>query len=156
MILALHRLRRDEEGQTLVLAAIFGLILCLCVMSTVNIGRAVYDKMQVQSAADSAAYSQAAIRARIMNFTAYTNRAMVVHYASIMAMSAYLTWIHFNYALAEPGVKALQFVPYLGPVIKAFKQIVEALISAMDVVVAFLTPLLCWANVLLYGLQESA
>ena len=81
-----HQLRRSEEGQTLVLAAIFGLILMLCVLGTVNLGRAVYDKVQLQAAADSAAYSEAAVEARVMNLTAYTNRAMVVHYASAMAI----------------------------------------------------------------------
>ncbi|MCA1827642.1 MAG: pilus assembly protein TadG-related protein, partial [Myxococcales bacterium] len=49
-----HELRRSEEGQTLVVAAIFGLILMLCVLGTVNLGRAVYDKVQLQAAADSA------------------------------------------------------------------------------------------------------
>ena len=57
-----HQLRRSEEGQTLVLAAIFGLVLMLCVLGTVNLGRAVYDKVQLQAAADSAAYSEAASR----------------------------------------------------------------------------------------------
>jgi len=95
---ALHRLKRDEEGQALVLGAIFGLVLALCVLTTVGLGRAVYDKVQLQTAADAAAYSQAAVEARVLNFTAYTNRAMVVHYASIMAASAYLTWIHFLWA----------------------------------------------------------
>ena len=85
MMAKIHQLRRSEEGQTLVLAAIFGLVLMLCVLSTVNLGRAVYQKVQLQTAADAAAYSQAAVEARVLNFTAYTNRAMVVHYASIMA-----------------------------------------------------------------------
>ena len=76
MIGALHRLRRCEEGQALVLAAIFGLVLMLCVLGTVNLGRTVYQKVQLQAAADAAAYSQAAVEARVMNFTAYTNRAM--------------------------------------------------------------------------------
>ena len=63
MILWLHRLREDEEGQTLVLGAVFGVVLALCVLGTVNLGRAVYEKIQVQSACDSGAYSQAAVEA---------------------------------------------------------------------------------------------
>ena len=101
MILWMHRLRDDEEGQTLVLGAVFGIILALCVLGTVNMGRAVYEKMQVQTACDNGAYSQAAVEARVLNLTAYTNRAMVVHYASIMAASAYLTWIHYTSACAR-------------------------------------------------------
>jgi len=41
MLQKLRDVRRSEEGQTLVLAAIFGLILMLCVLGTVNLGRAV-------------------------------------------------------------------------------------------------------------------
>ena len=156
MMIALQRLRRDEEGQTLVLAAVFGLILCLCVLGTVNIGRAVYDKIQVQTAADNAAYSQAAVGARVMNFTAYTNRAMVVHYASIMAMSAYLTYFHFLYGLVEPAIKVLSFVPYVGPFFKVVKQVLDVLLEVLDIAVAVVTPIIAAANVLLYGLQEGA
>ena len=72
-------------GCFVALAAIFGVLLMMCVLGTINLGRAVYEKVQLQSAADAAAYSQAAVEARVMNYTAYTNRAMVVHYASIMA-----------------------------------------------------------------------
>jgi hypothetical protein len=156
MMLVLQRLRRDEEGQTLVLAAVFGLILCLCVLGTVNVGRAVYDKVQLQTAADNAAYSQAAVAARVMNFTAYTNRAMVVHYASIMAMSAYLTYFHFLYGLVEPAIKLLQFVPYVGPAFKVVKQILEGLLTVLNIAVAIVTPVVAAANVILYGLQEGA
>src|SRR5207237_4734244 len=110
VILLLQRLRRDEEGQALVLGAIFGLVLMLCVLSTVNLGRAVYGKVQLQTAADAAAYSQAAVEARVLNFTAYTNRAMVVHYASIMAAAAYLSWIHFLWAAIDPALSVLRNV----------------------------------------------
>ena len=89
--------RARKKGEALVLAAIFGLVLMLCVLGTVNLGRAVYDKVQLQAAADSAAYSQAAVEARVFNFTAYTNRAMVVHYASLMAATSYLTYLHFEW-----------------------------------------------------------
>src|SRR4030081_1361200 len=116
MISALHRLKADEEGQTLVLAAIFGLVLMLCVLGTVNLGRAVYHKVQLQAAADSAAYSQAALEARVMNLTAYTNRAMVVHYASLMAATSYLTWVHFIWTGLKPTLGILRHAPYIGPI----------------------------------------
>jgi Flp pilus assembly protein TadG len=122
MISSLHRLKADEEGQTLVLAAIFGLVLMLCVLGTVNLGRAVYDKVQLQAAADSAAYSEAAVEARVLNFTAYTNRAMVVHYASIMAATSYLSWLHYLWAGIKPVTQVLQYVPYVGVIFKVIKR----------------------------------
>jgi hypothetical protein len=156
VIAALHRLKQDEEGQALVLGAIFGLILALCVLTTVGLGRAVYDKVQLQTAADAAAYSQAAVEARVLNFTAYTNRAMVVHYASIMAASAYLTWIHFLWAGIQPLLQALLVVPVVGEIAAAIEEVVQFLVVALDIAVAALTPILAAANTVLWGLQEGA
>src|SRR5207302_5558876 len=142
VIQLLQRLRSDEEGQALVLAAIFGLVLMLCVLSTVNLGRAVYEKVQLQTAADTAAYSQAAVEARVLNFTAYTNRAMVVHYASIMAASAFLTWVHFLWAGINPILMVLRNVPYAGPVFAALQQVFRTLVQILDAAVFVMTPLL--------------
>jgi len=156
MIGLLHRLRKEEEGQALVLGAIFGLILAVCVLATVSLGRAVYDKMQLQTAADAAAYSQAAVEARVLNFTAYTNRAMVVHYASIMAASAYLTWVHFLWAAIRPLCEVLEFVPYVGVIAAVIQEVLAVLVAGLDVAVAALTPALAAANTVLWGLQEGA
>jgi hypothetical protein len=153
---AFHGLRRSEEGQALLLAAIFGLVLMLCVLATVNLGRTVYDKVQLQAAADSAAYSQAALEARVMNFTAYTNRAMVVHYAAMMAATSYLTWLHFIWAGLKPLLGVLEGVPYVGAIAAAIDNGLSVLVRAIDAGIAALCPLLSSANLLLHGLQEGA
>jgi Putative Flp pilus-assembly TadE/G-like len=156
VILLLQRLRQDEDGQALVLGAVFGLVLMLCVLSTVNLGRAVHAKIQLQTAADAAAYSQAAVEARVLNFTAYTNRAMVVHYASIMAAAAYLTWVHFLWAAIDPALSILRNVPYAGPVFATLQEVFRGLLVLLDTAVAVMTPLVSAANVVLYTLQEGA
>ena len=156
MISWLHRLRQDEEGQTLVLAAVFGLVLMLCVLGTVNLGRAVYDKVQLQTAADSAAYSEAAVEARVLNFTAYTNRAMVVHYASIMAATSYLTWVHFLWAGIRPALLAGRLIPVVGGVLGFIQQVMQVLVRVLDWAVALLSPIVSAANLVLYAIQEGA
>ena len=156
MLCSLRHLQRSEEGQTLVLAAIFGLVLMLCVLGTVNLGRAVYDKVQLQAAADSAAYSQAAVEARVLNFTAYTNRAMVVHYASLMAATSYLTYVHFEWVFIRALTDAIKNVPYIGPMAQAIQEVLQFLVDLLDVAVSALAPLLTAANIVLYGLQEGA
>ncbi|GAC1599541.1 MAG: hypothetical protein NVS4B10_10780 [Myxococcales bacterium] len=156
MIGLFHRLRKDEEGQALVLAALFGLVLALCVLGTVNLGRAVYDKMQLQTACDDGAYSQAAVEARVLNFTAYTNRAMVVHYASILAMSAFLTWIHFNWAFIKAGLTLARLIPPISGIVDSIDRVATAIVRVLDRAVALATPLLSAANLALYGLQEGA
>src|SRR5438552_11865757 len=157
-----HELKKSEEGQTLVLAALFGLVLMMCVLGTVNLGRAVYDKVQLQAAADSSAYSEAAIEARVMNFTAYTNRAMVVHYASIMAATSYLTWVHFMYGGMKPILTILKFVPYVNVIANFIDNVLKYLVMALDVAVGGfsfipgLSMILSAANVFLYAMQEGA
>ena len=152
----LHALRRSEEGQALVLAAIFGLVLMVCVLGTVNLGRAVYDRVQLQAAADSAAYSEAALEARVMNFTAYANRAMVVHYASLMAATSYLTWLHFVWAGLDPLLQVLEALPYLGAIASATESALAALVRIVDAGIAALCPLLSASNLMLYALEEGA
>ena len=151
-----HQLRRSEEGQTLVLAAIFGLVLMLCVLGTVNLGRAVYDKVQLQAAADSAAYSEAAVEARVMNLTAYTNRAMVVHYASAMAMTSYLTWIHFLWTWVKPILTVLKIIPIVNGLATVVERILQTMITVMDYAIVVLIPALAANNVFLWGVQEGA
>ncbi len=155
MLGKLQELKNNEEGQTLVLAAIFGLVLMVCVLGTVNLGRAVYDKVQLQAAADSAAYSEAAVEARVFNFTAYTNRAMVVHYASVMAATSYLTWMHFNWGVLRPLLTVLKVFPYVGQIATAIDQLLSTLVRILDAVVAVLVPLLSFANLMLWGLEEG-
>ena len=162
MILRLRQLKESEEGQTLVLAALFGLVLMLCVLGTVNLGRAVYDKVQLQAAADSAAYSEAAVEGRVMNFTAYTNRAMVVHYASLMAATSYLSWIHFMYGGMKPLLTVLKLVPYVQVVARIVDQVLKYLVRFMDIAIGGYGPvpglsmLLSAANIFLYAMQEGA
>lgn len=162
MILRLRQLKESEEGQTLVLAALFGLVLMLCVLGTVNLGRAVYDKVQLQAAADSAAYSEAAVEARVMNFTAYTNRAMVVHYASLMAATSYLSWIHFMYGGMKPLLTVLKLVPYVQVVARIVDEVLKYLVRFMDIAIGGYGPipglsmLLSAANIFLYAMQEGA
>lgn len=152
----LQKLKAREEGQALVLAAIFGLVLMLCVLGTVNLGRAVYDKVQLQAAADSAAYSDAALEARVLNLTAYTNRAMVVHYASAMAMTSYLTWIHFQWFAVKPLLAVLKMIPIVNSVAAAVDQILQTVIDVLDHAVAALIPALCANNIFLWSVQEGA
>ncbi len=152
----LHSLRRSEEGQALVLAAVVGLVLMVCVLGTVNLGRTICDKVQLQAAADSAAYSLAALEARVMNFTAYTNRAMVVHYASMMAATSYLTWLHFVWAGLKPLLEILRSAPFVGEIAAAVDTGLAALLRVLDAAIAALCPVLSTANLALYGLQEGA
>jgi len=89
---------RRQEGQALVLAALMMLVLSLAVLSTVNIGHALHNRIRLQDTADAAAYSMAAMEARAFNFYAYANRTQVSHYVSAMMWQSLVSLIYFNEA----------------------------------------------------------
>lgn len=69
----LGRFQRDEGGAVAFLCLIAILILLLVSWTMFDAGLAARDKVRAQTTADSAAYSQAAIKARSMNMIAYAN-----------------------------------------------------------------------------------
>jgi uncharacterized membrane protein len=93
---------KQRRGQSLVLAAVACLGLALGVLATVQMGRAVHQRIHVQNVADSAAYSVAAAQARSYNFWAFSNRAQITHYNAMMGLQAYVSYLYFiPYALAS-------------------------------------------------------
>ncbi|MGZ3457089.1 MAG: TadE/TadG family type IV pilus assembly protein [Archangium sp.] len=84
MTRALRRGFERQEGQALVLACVLMLVLSLALITTVNLGHAVHERIRLQNTADAAAYSTAAMEARAFNFYAFTNRTQVSHYVSAM------------------------------------------------------------------------
>jgi hypothetical protein len=68
-----RRFERDEGGAILILALVAMMILMLLAMTLYDAGGAARDKAEVQASADTAAYSQAAVKARSMNMLAYSN-----------------------------------------------------------------------------------
>ena len=85
---------RRQEGQALVLAALMVLVMSIAVLTTVNIGHTVHERIRLQNTADAASYSMAAMEARAFNFYAYANRTQVSHYVSAMMWQSLLSLIY--------------------------------------------------------------
>ena len=86
-----------EESGAIALAALAALIILLMVGLTIwDAGKSARDKIDVQNAADTAAYSQASVRARTMNMLAFTNTAKRsisgMHSMYVGMFSAYVLW----------------------------------------------------------------
>lgn len=151
MIRKFHEIRRHEEGQALVLAAIAMLILSLCALATVNLSFAVSQKMRLQNAADAGAYSIAAYEARALNFFAYSNRTMVVHYASQMNMMAIISYLIFSIAVWN----ALGEIPYIGIIFKIIAIIIFIIYIAIQIAFAVAMPLVDGINLGLWAAQNG-
>ncbi len=123
--------RRGEQGQALPLG-LFLLFLSASVMYFMfNTGQVVGEKIRVTNAADAAAYSVGVQQARVLNYDAYTNRAIVANEIAIAQMLSLQSWVHyFDTAIDNVGavttysstylvfggdfLKALQFTAALG------------------------------------------
>lgn len=151
MLRRLYELKKHEEGQALVLAAICMLILTLCVLATVNLSYAATQKIRLQNAADSAAYTTAAYQARALNFMAFTNRTMVVQTASQLNMMAILTYLAFC-AIVFTG---LSYIPYVGTIFKFIAEAVKIFVKIWDAILILLIPLIDGLNWGL-GLAQTA
>ena len=95
MTRALRRSLQRQEGQALVMACLLMLILSIALLTTVNIGHNVHERIRLQNTADAAAYSTAAMEARAFNFYAFTNRTQVSHYVSAMLWQSLNSFVFF-------------------------------------------------------------
>ena len=67
----------------------------IAVLTTVNLGHTIHERVRLQNTADAAAYSMAAMEARTFNFYAYANRTQVSHYVSAMMWQSLLSFVYF-------------------------------------------------------------
>ena len=88
MLIRIRNLRRNQDGQAIILAALGALILAIGVLATVNLGHAIHERIKLQNVADATAYSLAALEARSFNFFAFTNRAQVSQYVTAMSLQS--------------------------------------------------------------------
>ncbi|MBJ6764008.1 Tad domain-containing protein [Myxococcaceae bacterium JPH2] len=139
---------RRQEGQALVLAALLVLVMSIAVVTTVNIGHTVHERIRLQNTADAAAYSMSAMEARAFNFYAYANRTQASHYVSAMMWQSLLSLIYFAEAfLADTygfmktlnpcagksknifwkvACPILEALPYIGQVLKIIDKAMDA------------------------------
>lgn len=123
-------LKEKESGQAIILGAVSLLVLAVGIMTTAQLGWAIKERIQLQHAADNAAYSTATMVARSLNFIAWTNRAMVSQYVTAMALQSYVTYfdgLNMLVAAAAASVlsgsfvlgvagRILQLIPFTSPV----------------------------------------
>ncbi|MDQ3265240.1 MAG: Tad domain-containing protein [Myxococcota bacterium] len=86
----------NPRGQTLVLAALMGLVVAVALLATLQVGVAVHQRVQLQDSADAAVYSVAALEARAFNFYGYANRTQASHYTSAMLLQSLLSFAFFT------------------------------------------------------------
>lgn len=108
-----------QHGQSAVFVLLFLGILLISLNYLYKQGRITSDKMEMQNAADAAAYSISLTEARDLNFAAYMNRAMVANEVAIGQLLGLASWgfLWESYAdFLNAYVRPLQEIPILNAV----------------------------------------
>ncbi|RME34385.1 MAG: hypothetical protein D6786_05065 [Gammaproteobacteria bacterium] len=85
---------RRQRGQAVIYVYLFLAVLVISASFLYKAGKLTSDKMQVQNAADAAAYSAMVIEARDLNFAAYMNRAIVANEVAIGQLVGLASWAY--------------------------------------------------------------
>lgn len=110
-------------------------------LSLVNTGIIASEKLQLQNAADATAYSISTLEARDLNFTAYTNRAMVANEVAIgqmVGMASWATMVAATPAWLDFYLSPIYAVPIVGQVIMGIVKALRAVTGVIKTgVIAF-------------------
>lgn len=90
-----------QRGQAAVFVMLFLAILLVASLALFKVGKITSNKMQLQNAADAAAYSMSVVEARDLNFAAYMNRAMVANEVAIGQLVGLASWAYHFKSFAD-------------------------------------------------------
>ena len=123
----MHRTRgsRNQRGQALVLSVVLLLAGLLGLFFMFSTGQVSASKQRLNNAADAAAYSAAVWRARVLNFHAYANRAIVAQEVAVAQAVTLTSWAkYFERFTSNARVLAAAWPP-AGPVLSAAASVAE-------------------------------
>lgn len=86
------RAPKKQAGQAFWLILMFTVITTVLGISVLTNGILVTEKMEMQNAADAAAFSVSSAEARDLNFASYTNRAMVANEIAMGQVLSFMSW----------------------------------------------------------------
>ncbi len=112
--------RIRQKGQAIVFGLIFVGVIVLALLALFDQSQLVRSRVQIENAADAAAYSQAVHLARQLNFTAYTNRSMVANEVAIGHLVSLLSWSRQYQTLPKWLNTLSKYPPYNVVVIPPF------------------------------------
>ncbi len=82
----------NQQGQASVFVLVLLGVVLVCTIFLYQSGHITSEKMQLQNAADAAAFGALTLEARSLNFAAYTNRAMIANEVAVGQLIGMLSW----------------------------------------------------------------
>lgn len=140
--------KTPQTGQVLPLAMVLLVAVAAIVFFMFNSGQLVQEKIRITNTADAVAYSAGVFEARVLNYDAYTNRAIIANEIAIGHAVGLASWAKYAGTTADTIAPYMYLIPYAGPAIASALNDVR---DAMDVY----TPLLA-ATVTLHDAAINA
>ena len=124
-------MKGHQRGQAMPLGIALILFSVLGALVVYNTGQSVSQKARLVNAADAAAYSGLQWQARALNFTGYTNRAMVANQVSLAQAVSLSSWATYGMIMAENLEKVLSAIP----VVNAIASGVSVVMNTIEAIV---------------------
>lgn len=132
------------RGQALVLIVALMSVLALAAFTVYEIGQRHIQKRRLINAVDTAAMNAAVWQARVLNFDAYTNRAIVANEALIAQSVSLRSWSQYIDRLLPTVSTSMSWVPYVNAAARslergwsALDRVLQPSLSAFEAVVSF-------------------
>lgn len=124
--------RRRQRGQAIVLFLAVVAACCCALALVYNVGQLTNKKEETINAADAAALSGALVEARMLNFSAYTNRASVANEVSIAQLVSLESWMQYNNQLLQNIKTYTSPIPIVGAATAAIAGASQAATTGVD------------------------
>jgi Putative Flp pilus-assembly TadE/G-like len=146
--------RRTRQGGQAILWFLATAAACCAVLALVyNVGQVTNEKEKTINAADAAALSGALVEARMLNFMAYTNRAMIANEVTIAQIISFDSWVRYDNQL----VQTASYIPIVGGFIEAtLGTVTQAAVAAMPVFEEMIPVIDTFVNTALVGVRDVA
>ncbi|MHB0916503.1 MAG: pilus assembly protein TadG-related protein [Thiobacillus sp.] len=126
-----------QRGQALPLALVLLVAVAATVFFMFNSGQLVQEKIRLTNTADAVAYSAGVYEARVLNYDAYTNRAIIANEIAIGQAVGLASWAKYAGTAADNVSPYMYLIPYAGA---AIANALEEVRDAMDLY----TPMLAY------------
>ena len=129
-----------EQGQALPLALVLLVAVAATVYFMFNSGQMVQEKIRLTNTADAVAYSAGVYEARVLNYDAYTNRAIIANEIAIGQAVGLASWAKYMGTSANTIGPYLYLIPYVGSYLKQLMDYIETIMDYVTLALSYVIP----------------
>ena len=129
-----------QRGQALPLALVLLVAVAATVFFMFNSGQLVQEKIRLTNTADAVAYSAGVYEARVLNYDAYTNRAIIANEIAIGQAVGLASWARYMGTSADTIGYYASYFPVIGTAIAAVMSYIESIMDYVTLALSYVIP----------------